>query len=256
MLHDVLLWIGLFNLLGLVLIFGQVRKVSQKEEKSNLSNRSSPPLEMGQDLEGLGHIASLGALDLKYPVFLGGPSIDGHHARVLLQKVLELKPRVILELGSGTSTVLISKAMQRIGIEEYEHIAVDHIKYFLELTRENVSLNGLVDKVRFEHCPLVKMSSDQGEWYSRIPEIIEGKVELLIVDGPPAYEEGKESSRYPALPQVYPYLADRCVVILDDANRLGERAVLDKWRKQYPEFEIERVKGGKGVVLLKRGLEY
>jgi hypothetical protein len=70
------------------------------------------------------------------------------------------------------------------------------------------------------------------------------KLDLVIVDGPTAYEPGKAKSREPALPLNRPFLSERAVVILDDVNRKGESEILDRWLQDYPEFSLTRVREG------------
>jgi predicted O-methyltransferase YrrM len=194
---------------------------------------------------------SISALDFTYPVMLGGASIDGHHARTLLFYLQERKPRYILELGSGSSSVLIAKALAKMGHPAERHVAVDHEIHFLNLTRETARLNGVDNLIVFEHCPLEKQANDAPPWYSRLPEIAsKTKFDLLLIDGPPATGEGLDRSREPALDVLAPHLAPGAIVILDDANRPGEQAIIEAWRKRHPQFRVVHVRDGKGVAVL------
>jgi len=190
-------------------------------------------------------------LQFRFPVFLGGPSIDAHHARQLLFVLQELKPRVVLELGSGTSTVLVACALQALGCPPELHIAVDHDARYLSNTIQLARVNGVEQFIRFAHCPLAPLPGYALPWYSNVPETIgRARIDLLIVDGPPAYEPGREKSREPALPVIRRSLSERAVVILDDANREEESKILDRWLHDYPEFSLTRVREGKGVAVL------
>lgn len=204
--------------------------------------------EKSLEIQTAGAIAHL---QFRFPVFLGGPSIDAYHARQLLFILEELKPRVILELGSGTSTVIVARALQTLGYPPEMHIAVDHDARYLSNTIQLARVNGVEQFVRFEHCPLAPVPGYALPWYSNIPDTIAGAtLDLVIVDGPPAYEPGEATSREPALPVVRPFLSERAVVILDDANRKGESEILDRWLQDYPEFSLTRVREGKGVAVL------
>lgn len=194
---------------------------------------------------------AISQLQFRFPVFLGGPSIDAYHARQLLFVLEELKPRVILELGSGTSTIIVARALQTLGYPPEMHIAVDHDARYLRKTMALARMNGVEQFVRFEHCPLAPISGYALPWYSSIPETIgRAQIDLVIVDGPPAYEPGKEKSREPALAVIRPFLSDRAVVVLDDANREAEDGILERWLREYPEFSLTRVREGKGVAVL------
>lgn len=204
--------------------------------------------EKSLEIQTAGAIAQL---QFRFPVFLGGPSIDAHHARKLLSILEELKPRVILELGSGTSTVIVARALQILGWPPEMHIAVDHDARYLRSTIQLARVNGVEQFVRFQHCPLAPVPGYALPWYSNVPETIgRAQVDLVIVDGPPAYEPGKEESREPALPVIRRFLSERAVVILDDANREAESRILERWLQEYPEFSLTRVREGKGVAVL------
>lgn len=194
---------------------------------------------------------AIGQLQFRFPVFLGGPSIDAHHARQLLFVLEELRPRVILELGSGSSTVIVARALQTLGDPPETHIAIDHDLRYLRKTIQLARMNGVEQFVRFEHCPLAPVPGYALPWYSNVAEAIgRAHIDLVIVDGPPAYEPGQEKSREPALPVVRRFLSERAVVILDDANREAESEILDRWLRDYPEFSLTRVREGKGVAVL------
>ena len=57
-------------------------------------------------------------------------------------------------------------------------------------------------------------------------------IDLLLVDGPPAYAAGHELARYPALPVLYDRLAPGATVVLDDVERAGEQEVLRRWERE------------------------
>lgn len=214
------------------------------------STRESVDLATREVLNAVG----LTALDFSYPVMLGGPSIDGHHARTLLFLLQQYKPRRILELGSGSSTVLIAKALLKMGHPADLHIAVDHDERYLILTRELARLNGVEHLIRFEHCLLEPRSEWAHPWYSRMAEVAaDAKFDLLLVDGPPAYESGKDRAREPALDVLAESLAPKAIVLLDDANRPGETAIAEAWCARHPGFAHTRMYEGKGVAIFSRG---
>ncbi len=75
-----------------------------------------------------------------------------------------------------------------------------------------------------------------------LAELPDGGVDLLFVDGPPATpERAVERSRYPALPLLANRLARGARVLLDDAERAGERWVLKRWERELgTRFERDR----------------
>lgn len=101
----------------------------------------------------IANAAYLTSAVFRYPVPLGGPSIDTHHARTLLFLLQVLRPKRVLELGSGSSTVFIAHYAKQLGIAIESHVAVDHDERFLNLTRELCKLNGVGDGIG-GYCPL------------------------------------------------------------------------------------------------------
>lgn len=196
---------------------------------------------------------SLGALEFKFPVFLNDASIDSFHARRLISELVARNPKTILELGSGSSSTVIARAMQLMGPQEYIHISIDHDKDFLTLSERLAQLNGVDGGVVFCHCPLGEVGDSGFVWYTGVPELVGDRtIDLLVIDGPPAYEEADRSARYPALPTVHRLLSANCAIILDDANRAGERETIERWRSEYPEFSVTIDERGKGVAVLYR----
>lgn len=65
------------------------------------------------------------------------------------------------------------------------------------------------------------------------------RVDFLLIDGP----KGKGTiSRYPALAELKDNLAERAVVILDDAEREPEEECLRRW-EELTELSFETQKG-------------
>jgi hypothetical protein len=85
------------------------------------------------------------------------------------------------------------------------------------------------------------LSLDGAPWYagSALGGLPESGIELLLVDGPPGYGEGMALSRYPALPALAERLAPGALVVLDDAQRDGERRILDAWEREL-DFGFDR----------------
>ena len=50
---------------------------------------------------------------------------------------------------------------------------------------------------------------------------------MLIVDGPPRITQ--ELARYPAIPILYEFFADRFTILLDDSKRDDEAIIIQKW---------------------------
>lgn len=194
---------------------------------------------------------SLSQLGQKFPFFFGGWSIDTFLARYLVQHLLEHRPKCIVELGSGSSTILIARILQILGEKETAHIAVDHESKYLGLTRDIAVLNDVASGIEFHHCPLIRYESLNKLWYGGLAENLAGrKIDLLIIDGPPGPLQ--PMSRYPALPLLIEHLAEHCTIVLDDAIRDEEQEIARRWINENPGFELTISLDGHGLAILKR----
>ncbi len=193
----------------------------------------------------------LAPLRLEFPVFLGGWSIDSFLGRQLVQHILEYRPKCVVELGSGTSTILIARTLMLLEESDVTHIVVDHEEKYLDLTRNIARLNGVANHIEFIYCPLVRYEAFDKLWYSDLTEWLETqKIDLLVVDGPPGYLQ--PHSRYPALPLLHPLLAEHCTIVLDDAIRQEEHEIAQQWVAEFPEFKLEIRTDGHGIATLMR----
>lgn len=190
-------------------------------------------------------------LGFTYPLFLAGWSIDSFLGRSLVTHILDSNPKTILELGSGASTLLIARCLEQLGEYDVEHISVDHEEHYLALTEKSLIANNLGSKVDLWHCPLADNIVHGKLWYQGLTERLHGKkIDLLVVDGPPGRLQ--EQSRFPALPELLPFLSEECLVILDDTNRTDENIIAHKWAANNREFDVNFINQGHGHALLQR----
>lgn len=137
-------------------------------------------------------------------------------------------PKLVVELGSGTSSVWIAYALERTG---GRLVSVDHDREYAERTRWLLSAHGLEKVAEVRDAPLCPLDLD-GEtfqWYD--PAVFEDvrEIDLLMVDGPPLAT--CENARYPALRVLEQRLSPSAIVVLDDADRPDEQHIVDRWLK-------------------------
>jgi predicted O-methyltransferase YrrM len=150
--------------------------------------------------------------------------------------------RRIVELGSGVSTVMLARLLhQRPPRGGFRLAAVEHDTGWAEWVTEQLDREGIGSCVSVVHAPLVPHPrAEPGlSWYDEtaltegLRTALEGDpIDLLLVDGPPAYKAGMEQARYPALPVLRDQLAPDATVVLDDAERAGEQEVLRRWEAE------------------------
>lgn len=253
---DIILIILLFSLTLLVLGYFLKARISAAIEwrYKELEKRQMKLESMISGAsESIVNAVYLNSSKFKFPVPLGGPSIDADHTRLLTFLLQLKKPKKILELGSGSSTVLIARLLRDLGAPPDSHVAVDHEPVFLNLTRELCTVNGVEEGIHFEYCPLAEVQGHSLKWYQISQNIKDrGPFDLILVDGPPAYTEQTQIARHPALPELVDYLSTDGVLLLDDANRDGERQVQSRWRDRFPELKFHHSESGKGVLMVSR----
>lgn len=154
--------------------------------------------------------------------------------------VLSGRHRVV-ELGSGVSTVLLARLLRTSG----GHLdAVEHDARWAAWVTGQLRCESLQEHAHVTHAPLERSpwAANDLPWYATdaIMHVASGAaIDLLIVDGPPAFEPATALARVPALPALVDRLAPDAVVILDDIARLGEQEVLARWEHETP-FRFER----------------
>ncbi len=169
-------------------------------------------------------------------------------AALLARRVLCARPSLVVEAGSGVSTLVHAYALEKNGSGRV--VSLDHEPTYAARTRDEIEALGLANHAEVVDAPLVEHRLRHGTmlWYSleRLPP---GPIDLLLVDGPPV---GLQSlSRYPAVPLLVDRLTDGAWVVLDDADRASERAVVERWLAEYPgRFERRHHATRKGVTIL------
>jgi predicted O-methyltransferase YrrM len=158
----------------------------------------------------------------------------------IYETVKKINPALVVELGSGVSTLVAAKSGAR------KVVSLDGSKEYAEKTRELIRehrVRGV--EVRFAALlPYVNGLT----WYdvSTIKDL--KKIDLLIVDGPPGNDNPE--SRYPALKEFKDKLSPKAVVILDDVNREGERKLAEGFAASLPNHELVILNHEKGTAII------
>jgi predicted O-methyltransferase YrrM len=170
---------------------------------------------------------------------------------VLVDLVVAERPSLVVECGSGASTLWLALAMRRFGIDG-RVVALDHDPVFGGKTRDLLARHDVGDLAEVRDAPLESFSLD-GEtysWYARRAwEDLTG-IDLLFVDGPPATTG--HLARYPALPLLSGALSPVVTAVLDDLVVPDMQKVLRRWLDAYPDFGSEILALEKQAAVLRR----
>ena len=156
----------------------------------------------------------------------------------LLHLIEQRRPAVVVELGSGTSSIWIGYALERLG---GRLISIDHEPEYAGRTRRMVAAHGLGTVVEVREAPLrpIEVRGEPYDWYDVDALADVDDIDLLIVDGPPG--STGPMSRYPALDMLRHKLSRTATVFLDDLSRADEQETLRRWAEENPGAVIEPV---------------
>ena len=144
--------------------------------------------------------------------------------RFIASVVARLRPRRVVEFGSGVSTRLLASSCAGLA-EPATVVALESDPVYERQTREQLSRDPVRGPVQLELTHLVSR-----RWYDRnlpvydLPAtVLDGPpAQLVIVDGPPLPLGGRHGSLLQAV-----HLGEAgTVVLLDDADRPSEQAAL------------------------------
>lgn len=166
----------------------------------------------------------------------------------LVGEVLRRRPALIVDLGSGQSSVWMAAALKESGAPG-RVVAIDHDADYAEATRQLAADQGLSRWLDVRHAPLVSVTIEGRTMEFYDPDALadlEG-IDLLSIDGPPG--SGTEQARWPALPLLRARLAPGAQVVLDDLIRRDEQEIIAEWAQLFPEMSLRQFDFEKGAAV-------
>jgi len=189
--------------------------------------------------EDLAAMAVLAPLSRSYVPWSDWAMRPAGLAEVLNQVSLR-RPRLVVECGSGVSTIYLARLLAELG--GGATVAIEHDGEWAAWLRDRLADEGLWPYATVVDAPL----GPPDGWFDegRVLDALGGReIDLLLVDGPPAAEGfgpggagwagGRPHPREPALGFFLASLAPGARVVLDDADRPGEQEVLRRWEERY-----------------------
>jgi predicted O-methyltransferase YrrM len=166
--------------------------------------------------------------------------------RTLYELIRERKPGLVLECGSGVSTLVMAYAVKQNGTGRV--VSLEHLESFKSLTERLVAQHEVDDWVELVHAPLRSLDIDGKEWmWYSTDEIPSEEIDILFVDGPPSSVGPK--SRYPAVAAIGDRLAADAVVVLDDYMRKDESQIGELWMAERPDWSLAVIGHEKGTAM-------
>ena len=154
--------------------------------------------------------------------------------------IKQYRPGLVVELGSGVSTLVAAKSGAR------KVISIDNSEEFGGKTVTMIK-DHKVRGVEVRIAPLQPYANGS-TWYdtSKIKDL--KKIDLLIIDGPPGSKNPE--ARYPALAELKDKLSAKAVVIIDDVHREGERKLAEDFAKALPNHHLVILDHEKGTAVI------
>ena len=248
--------IGLLVLHNLVLA-ERIHNLSQ-ENKSTLRAAGKARSDLKEDLRHtFRQVEALQNLNSMLPTNDVLPASRGWAASpdlllTLVDLAITQRPALVVECGSGSSTLWLALAMRRFGIDG-RIIALDHEPVFGGKTRDLLARHGVLDLAEVRDAPLesFEVDGDTYQWYAKKAWEDLAGIDLLFVDGPPAVTGPK--ARYPALPLLGGALSPSATIVLDDLIVPDMAETLRLWTEAHPEFDSEILPLEKKAAVLRRG---
>lgn len=172
---------------------------------------------------------------------LGSWKADTDFLWRIVRHIAVARPQTVVELGAGASTLVAARALALHGGGRL--VSYDQHADFASGVADWLRAHSLDAEVHA--APLGPgVTGWRGPWYRL--EGLPDRIDLLLVDGPPwslhPLVRGAAETLFPRLPV-------GGAVLMDDGSRPGERLVMRRWARRWPDFRFEHLPGGAGAIL-------
>lgn len=151
----------------------------------------------------------------------GYASIGYNYLYIMTRVLNEARPKFVLDIGMGNSTVLISQYFKYLKDKNSEHTIIEHDESWVKFFNYSLPENSKICL-----CNLIQKNHAGRKFnaYENFDKVVcNKKYNVISVDGPvgsPKY------SRRDILDCVPDILADNGIIIFDDAERKGEQRTI------------------------------
>jgi predicted O-methyltransferase YrrM len=180
---------------------------------------------------------------------LGFMTAETELLTALASLITAKKPRVVVEAGSGVSSVVIGYGLEKN--RRGKLYSLEHEETCYRESAEWLKEHELTDYCELIHAPIKAYKIDGEEWfYYDLSQLPPATIDLLFVDGPPGMIQ--PLARYPAVPLLASQLSPQATVILDDFRRPDEQQIAIRWLTEFPEFTLNVLKHPRRTAVLER----
>jgi predicted O-methyltransferase YrrM len=158
-------------------------------------------------------------------------------------RIERIRPKAVLEFGSGVSTLVLAARMAALHGETGPRVfSIDESESYLDETRRMLNSVGLAEYARLAQrevheqviCGRATACYDLDDRFLR--SFLLTAPDLVFIDGP----SGGGTVRFGTLPLVLRHLDQRCTFFLDDAFRNDEIELASLWQT-FPQVDFAAV---------------
>jgi predicted O-methyltransferase YrrM len=162
----------------------------------------------------------------------------------------QLRPETVVELGSGSSTVVAAYQLKKNGNGRV--IALDHDERWGGITSDWLKEHELTSWAEVRIAPLESAIIDERsyKWYKleKLEDV--KKIDLLLIDGPP--DNYGFGLRYPGLHYLATRLGENGVIVVDDCIMPRWKDIVVKWARENAFTVESRFLNEKDTLFLRR----
>ena len=222
-------------------ILGKVKKFLLEQAKSrqfiqDTRIRSYFNFELGRTQIAISLLDKLLKDGPYFPI--ASPTLNMFSMLQVVNDAVVNRRKCYVEFGAGISTLVMAR-LKRLNNLDIQIVSIDSDQEWLKLVEGFLKNENLESYVQLVYAPLVENDiylSKKTDWYNRdaIDRALAShpKPDLVLVDGPFAYNEELMYARFPAYSYLKEKMSDSFTIFLDDINRKGETEILEYWEKE------------------------
>jgi predicted O-methyltransferase YrrM len=220
----------------------KLSKNAQRSTKEIAQQTSQIKRELGHlyhQIEALEQLLPALKLTLPLPASRGWAA-SPDFLLTLSQLTKKKRPKLVVELGSGVSTLVLAKSGAK------KIISFDHSNEFGGQTRQLLKDHKVTGaEIRINE---LEQYSQGYQWYASSSLKGIKNIDLLVIDGPPSAIN--PYARFPALEHLLPLLSKSATIILDDADREDEKKLAEAFAAALPTHTLKFLPHEKGTAII------
>lgn len=198
------------------------------------------------------------------PVHFHGWPVSPDIGVRLIDMITTQKFDLIIEFGSGTSTLIMCSALVKTSSNQSRFVSFDHLEKYYNSTLNMLRKHGVEGVVDLCHAPLTNYEAAGSNYMhydceKKLEEVyneIRPANVLVLVDGPPGATN--RHARYPAFPKIVNiFEQSNLTIFMDDYARIDEKECVEMWQNDAAihkrPFNVTALSAEKGLAIIKVG---